>query len=255
MLISASRRHPTIEKAKFFASTFARCLGLRRLAAALFFFILAGAAGGLDRAPAVKIQDLDGRPFSLDSLKGKVVVLDFWASWCVPCRTSFPFLDTLQARYGAQGLAAVGLTLEEDGDAVRAFLDQVPVRFPIVRDPTGRAGEAFRVVAMPTTFLLDREGRVAARFEGGDRRTHAGIEAAVPILLSGRPLPEGTGVRVGAGLEATSRVKAWQRGYLADPSMNLDGDPITRVLREHIHASKEAAAGDGGAAGGGCGCN
>jgi len=149
----------------------------------------------------------------------------------------------------------VGLTLEEDSDAVSAFLEQIPVRFPIIRDPTGGAGEAFHVVAMPTTFLLDREGRVAARFEGGDRRTHERIEAAVPILLSGGTLPQGTDVRVGAGLEATSRVKAWQRGYLADPSMNLDGDPITRVLREHIHASKEAAAGDGGAAGGGCGCN
>ncbi len=255
LLIFAPLRQPTIEKAEFPARTLARCPGLEGVLVALLLFILGGTASGLDRAPAVKIQGLDGRPFSLDSLKGQVVVLDFWASWCVPCRTSFPFLDSLQSRYGAQGLGVVGLTLEEDDDAVRAFLEQVPVRFPIARDPTGRAGEAFQVVAMPTTFLLDREGRIAARFEGGDRRTHAGIEAAVPILLSGRTLPEGTDVRVGAGLEATSKVKAWQRGYLADPSMNLDGDPITRVLREHIHASKEAAAGDGGAAGGGCGCN
>ena len=114
---------------------------------------------------------------------------------------------------------------------------------------------AFDVVAMPTTLLLDREGRVAARFEGGDKETHAKLEAAAALLLAGDTLPKGTGVRVSSDLEATGTIKAWQRGYLADPIMSLDGDPATRIFKEHIHASKEAAAGDGGAAGGGCGCN
>jgi thiol-disulfide isomerase/thioredoxin len=216
---------------------------------------LPAAGFGLEPAPNPRLQKIDGVPFSLDSLKGNVVVLDFWASWCVPCRTSFPFLDELQAKHAPQGLAVVGLTLEEDPDAVSAFLDAVPVRFTIARDPSGQAGEAFQVVAMPTTFLLDREGRIAARFEGGDKRAHERIETAVSTLLSGRTLPPGTDVRVGAGLEATGAIKAWQRGYLADPFMSLDGDPITRMLREHIHASKEGAAGDGGPSGGGCGCN
>lgn len=255
LLILPRRREPTIKKAVSVAPALARSRVLCRLSVAVLLSVLPVAAPGLETAPVLKIQGLDGRPFSLDSLKGKVVVLDFWASWCVPCRTSFPFLDTLQAKYGSRGLGVVGLTLEGDGDAVSAFLDQVPVRFPIARDPSGRAGEAFEVVAMPTTFLLDRQGRVAARFEGGDKRTHAKIEAAAATLLSGGTLPPGTDVRVGTGLEATGSVKAWQRTYLADPFMDLDGDPITRALREHIHASKEAAAGDGGAAGGGCGCN
>ena len=108
---------------------------------------------------------------------------------------------------------------------------------------------------MPTTFLLDPDGKIVARFEGGDKSVHAKIEAAVVTLLSGGTLAPGGDVRVAKSLEATSKIKAWQRGYLADPSMNLDGDAITRLLREHIHASKEGAAGDGGAAGGGCGCN
>lgn len=74
-------------------------------------------------------------------------------------------------------------------------------------------------------------------------------------LLAGGTLPAGTDVRVAASLEATGSLKAWERGYLADPIMSLDGSPLTRIIREHVHASKEGASGDGGAAGGGCGCN
>jgi thiol-disulfide isomerase/thioredoxin len=209
-------------------------------------------------APVIQglaLFNLDGASFSLDSLKGDVVVLDVWASWCVPCRASFPFFNGLQARYGENGVRVVGLTLEEDTAAVLSFLEAVPARFPIVRDPSGRAGEALGVVAMPTTFLIDREGRIVARFEGGDRHAHEGLEAAVSAVASGAGLPGGLDVRVAAGRKATGRVQAWRRGYLADPIMNLDGDPLTRLLREHVHSSKEGAAGDGGAVGGGCGCN
>jgi len=208
-----------------------------------------------DPSPDVTLYALDGRPFSLASLKGKVVLLDFWASWCAPCRKSFPFLDELQRAHANEGLRIVGLTLEDDDDAVSGFLASVPANFTIARDTSERAGEAFGVVAMPTSFLIDREGRVAARFEGGDESVHKQIEAAVKTLLAGGTLPPGTDVRVAASLEATGGVKAWQRGYLADPIMSLDGDPLTRLIREHVHASKEGASGDGGAAGGGCGCN
>jgi cytochrome c biogenesis protein CcmG/thiol:disulfide interchange protein DsbE len=208
-----------------------------------------------ESAPTSPITTLDGAPLSLDSLKGKVVVLDFWATWCAPCRASFPFLDALQAKYDSRGLRVVGLTLEDNKDAIIEFLQAIPVRFTIARDPSGRAGEAFGVVAMPTTFLLDRDGRVAARFEGGDKRAHEKLEAAVVTLLSGGTLAAGADVRVPESLKATRGVKAWQRTYLADPIMELNGDPLTRLLREHVHSSKEGAAGDGGPTGGGCGCN
>jgi thiol-disulfide isomerase/thioredoxin len=232
-----------------------RSAAIGRLVLSLLLLVAPAAGRAADPAPSPALQLLDGRSFSLRSLDGKVVVLDFWASWCIPCRTSFPFFDTLQRKYGPRGLSVVGLSLEENGDAIAAFLEEVPADFTIARDPTGKAGEAFDVVAMPTTFLLDRTGKVAARFEGGDKATHARLESAVAILLAGGTLPPGTDVRVSADLEATSGIKAWQRGYLADPIMSLDGDAVTRLFKEHIHASKEAAAGDGGASGGGCGCN
>jgi thiol-disulfide isomerase/thioredoxin len=231
--------------------------GTACLAGLTAFALLFGSviAYGGDAAPNVTMYAQDGKPFSLASLKGKVVVLDFWASWCAPCRKSFPFLDALQTRHAAEGLQVVGLTLEEDDDAVNGFLEAVPVGFTVARDTSERAGEAFGVVAMPTTFLIDREGRVVARFEGGDSSVHDKIETAVATLLAGGSLPEGTGVRVAASIEAQGELKAWQRGYLADPIMNLDGDPLTRVMRDHIFSSKEGASGDGGASGGGCGCN
>lgn len=223
--------------------------------AVVVLFALAPGARGAEPAPAVRLRQMNDAPFSLESLKGSVVVLDFWAPWCVPCRASFPALDALQTKYGKQGLRVLGLTLDTNDDAIIAFLNAVPVTFTILRDASGQAGEAFNVVAMPTTFVLDREGRVAARFEGGGAAAHAKVEAAVVTLLAGGTLGAWTGVRVAPSVQATGTVKAWQRGYLADPIMNLDGDVLTQVLREHIHASKEGAAGNGGAAGGGCGCN
>jgi thiol-disulfide isomerase/thioredoxin len=193
-----------------------------------------------------------GRPFSLASLKGKVVLVDFWASWCGPCRRSLPALDALQRKYAAQGFQAVGINMDEDAEAMDGFLARVPVGFTIVRDQTGKSAEAFGVVAMPTAFLLDVEGRVIARFEGG---VHADAEeAALLKLLAGAAVPT-TGHRVPTSLQATGTLKAWRRGHLADPIMNLDGDPLTNFLKDHVHASKEASAGNGGTSGGGCGCN
>lgn len=216
--------------------------------------LLALPAGAAD-VPAVEARTLGGEPFRFDSLRGKVVVLDFWAPWCLPCRKSFPFLDSLDARYRARGLAVVGLTLEERRADVDRFLASMRPGFRVLVDPTGRTGEALGVVAMPTTFLLDREGHVVARFEGGGEEVHRKLEDAVKKLLEGEAVPAGTDVIASAGTRATGSVKAWERGYLADPFMELAGDRLTRVVKEHVHASKEAAAGDGGASGGGCGCN
>ena len=226
-------------------------MGWRLGAVILLAVATLGAAGKGDPAPAIQLKDQAGQPFSLAAFKGHVVVVDFWASWCGPCRKSLPELDDLQTRFAPQGVKVVGISLDADAASVTAFLEKVPVRFTILHDPAGQTGEAFSVVAMPTTFLIDREGRIAGRFEGG---AHTPEEAAaVAVLVAGQGALKD--VRVASGLQATGGLKAWRRGHLADPIMNLDGDRLTATLREHIHASKEGAAGNGGAAGGGCGCN
>ena len=232
---------------------FNNLLGRCRIGAALLFLAIAvlSAAGKGDAAPAIRLQDQTGKAFSLEAFRGQVVVVDFWASWCGPCRRSLPGLDALQAKFANQGVKVVGVSLDADATSVTAFLEQVPVQFTILHDPAGKTGEAFSVVAMPTTFLIDREGRIAGRFEGG---AHVQEEAAaVAALLAGTATTKE--VRVASGLQATGSLKAWQRGHLADPIMSLDGDRLSAMIREHIHASKEGAAGNGGAAGGGCGCN
>ncbi len=228
----------------------------RSLASALAL-VLALPAGvrAAGPAPPLDLVDLDGRPFSLESLHGNVVLLDFWAPWCVPCRTSFPFLQTLQEKHQNEGLRVVALTLESDLSAISSFLKDVPVQFAVVRDPTEKSGDVYGVVAMPTTFLLDRQGTVVARFEGGGEPVHRKMEEAVTKMLAAGSLPAETDVRVSASLAATGALKAWRRGFLADPIMDLNGDPLTQMLDDHVHASKEGAAGNGGAAGGGCGCN
>jgi thiol-disulfide isomerase/thioredoxin len=199
------------------------------------------------------VADRSGKPFALASLRGRVTLVDFWASWCGPCRKSFPALDQLHTRYRGQGLEVVGVSLDEDPAAADRFLENVPVGFRIARDPSGLLAQRFRIASMPTTVLLDREGREVARFEGGDHM--AAEEAAVADLLAGRTVAQGGQATLAAGLRGTGRLKAWDRGHLADPMMNLDGDPLSRSLTEHIHSSKEGAAGNGGSAGGGCGCN
>ena len=215
-------------------------------------------AGEAVAAPAASgnlgaLEELAGQSFTLAVPQGSAVLVDFWASWCGPCRKSLPGLDRLNTAYAGRGLKVVGIALDQDGGAVDRFLNSVPVGFQIVRDPGGELARRFQVVAMPTTLLLDGTGQVVARFEGGGRLKEE--EAAVMALLAGKTLPGGAGSLAPPGARATGKLKAWDRGHLADPILNLDGDPLTRALWEHIHASKEGAAGTGGAAGGGCGCN
>lgn len=221
------------------------------LLATLFSFPPSRAA---DPAPDFPFTGVTGGDHTLAEFRGSFVLLEFWASWCVPCRKGFPFLDQLQTKHQAEGLKVVAVTLETDTTAVVSFVSGFDVKFLVGRDPSGRAGEIYEVAAMPTAVLLDREGRPLARWEGGTDAVHEQMEATVAAVLRGDPVPaqakEGKKSQGPKG-----NLKAWERGYLADPIMSLDGDPVIRVQRDHIHSSKEGAAGDGGVAGGGCGCN
>ena len=222
------------------------------LCALLVALALAPARAATDTGPDFPFSDLKGTRHTLAETRGKVVLLEFWASWCVPCRKGFPFLDDLRSRHQSGGFEVVAVTLETDDDAVHGFVADHPGKFLIGRDPTGRAGELYEVAAMPTTVLLDREGQVVARFEGGTETVHKEVAAAVDALMRGEPVAQMAKTKKRGPM---GNLRAWERGYLADPIMSLDGDPLTISMREHIHSSKEAAAGNGGVAGGGCGCN
>ena len=203
--------------------------------------------------PEISFSDMSGTPHTLAEFKGQVVLLEFWASWCIPCRKGVPFLNDVEAKHAAEGLRVVALTMETDDDAVRSFVAANPARFLVGRDPTARSAETLEVAAMPTTFLLDRTGSIVARYEGGGETAHEQALKGVEALLRDQPLHATTASRRSPAPKGG--VRPWERGFLADPMMNLDGGVLDQTLKEHVHASKEGASGNGGIAGGGCGCN
>ncbi|HEY0180551.1 MAG TPA: TlpA disulfide reductase family protein [Dokdonella sp.] len=126
----------------------------------------------------VNLPDLSGRPRTLDEWKGKLVLLNFWASWCGPCREEMPLLDRGQQRHAAQGLQVVGVAVDT-ADAAKAFLDAAPVRYPILVDDPERAPDLSLAYGntrsvLPYTVLLGADGRVLAQRFG--RFTEASLE-------------------------------------------------------------------------------
>ena len=130
------------------------------------------------KAPAVSGARLDGRgQLSLAQLKGKVVYLDFWASWCKPCALSLPALDGFQKEFGAKDFAVLAVNVDRDPALAKAFLSRRPVGYPSVFDPKGDLPVRFGVETMPTSFLIDRDGVI--------RRVHRGFRKEdVPELRS-----------------------------------------------------------------------
>lgn len=111
--------------------------------------------------------DVRAAEFDVLQYQGKVLYLDFWASWCAPCQESFPYMNWLVADFSGRGLSVVAVNVDHDRERANAFLRRFGGRVPIVFDPSGAIAARFRVQAMPTSLLLDRSGRV--------RFTHAGF--------------------------------------------------------------------------------
>lgn len=165
----------------------ARC---RALLAALLLATALPAARALEPgqpAPALSLAGPGGQSLSLAQHLGKVVYLDFWASWCGPCRQSFPWMNAMQAKYGPQGLVVVGVNV----DAVQAdadqFLARLPAQFPVGYDPQGRTARAFGVKGMPTSVLIGRDGTVIRQHAGFGHGAPEQLEAAIAAALGGRP--------------------------------------------------------------------
>lgn len=114
-------------------------------------------------APAISVKTLSnysGAQIDLASLKGQVVYVDFWASWCGPCKKSFPELDKLYTKHVASSFEIVGINLDENTADADGFLKQHPVTFPLAADPKGVSAEQFKVKGMPSAYLLDKKGVV-----------------------------------------------------------------------------------------------
>ena len=154
------------------------------LALVLLLPCLACAIERGDPAPAIEIPRLEGtQSITLASLKGQVVYVDFWASWCVPCRLSMPTLDALQQKHGARGFTVVGVNKDATLADAQRFVKRVPVGFPLGRDENDAVAKAFDVKAMPSGYLIDRKGVVRKVHRGFTAETGTALEREVEDLL------------------------------------------------------------------------
>jgi cytochrome c biogenesis protein CcmG, thiol:disulfide interchange protein DsbE len=124
-------------------------------------------------------------PAALAAYKGKLVYVDFWASWCTPCAESFPWLNRMHDKYGAD-LAIVGVNVDTDATAADRFLARHPARFEILRDPAGALPEHYKIEGMPSTVILDASGRVLHRHSGFRPAQAEEYEAAIRAALATR---------------------------------------------------------------------
>jgi peroxiredoxin len=116
-------------------------------------------------APDFTLNDIDGRPVSLADYRGKVVILDFWAPWCPPCKREIPDLISLQDQYADRGLRIVGIGLDRE-DNVASFVRQNGINYPVMVGDDEIAGLYGGIPGIPTTFIIDRQGKIVRRFEG-----------------------------------------------------------------------------------------
>jgi thiol-disulfide isomerase/thioredoxin len=128
---------------------------------------------------AVQAADLDLMPY-----RGKVVYVDFWASWCAPCKQSFPWLDNLVREYASQNFVVIGINVDKDRDRAERFLNVTPANFPIVYDPNGELATAYKVTGMPSGVLIDRAGHVRFQHAGFSEKQQGLYEEQLKALLA-----------------------------------------------------------------------
>jgi thiol-disulfide isomerase/thioredoxin len=145
--------------------SFSRAASIAILAMMLPMTCLAGLKPG-DALPDLASFKLEGK--LPDSLKGQVILLDFWASWCAPCKSSFPAMEELNAKYRDKGFTIIAVSVDEDPENMQQFLKPMKISFTVVRDAQQKLVAAADVPTMPTSFLIDRSGKI--------RFVHAGFE-------------------------------------------------------------------------------
>ena len=145
-----------------------------------------GAPAGTDikALPPLNLQDFDGKAIPSDQFKGNIVVLDFWATWCVPCIAEIPTLNRLQEKYGAKGVTVLGVTMASGEAAeVKPFIGRNKMKYKVLMGDDDQVYD-LNVVAFPTTYLVTRDMKVFRRYIGAGPRKAAELEADIQKLLA-----------------------------------------------------------------------
>lgn len=119
----------------------------------------------------------------LDDAKGKVVYVDFWASWCIPCRKSFPWMNNLTAQYQTQGLVILSINLDHSRILADEFLMQIPANFPVIYDPKGTIAKKYQLKGMPSSFIINRGGQIVSAHVGFNQKKKLAYEQEINTLL------------------------------------------------------------------------
>ncbi len=164
---------------------------VRNIVAAVCAALLAGGVVAQDvgkAAPAFDLPAAGAQNVRLADLKGRVVYIDFWASWCAPCKQSFPWMNEMQAKYGPKGLTIIGINVDKKREDADKFLTGTPAKFTVAYDSAGKVAEAYQPKGMPTSFLIGADGVVRAMhvgFRDGDR-DKLESELAAAVSAAGR---------------------------------------------------------------------
>jgi cytochrome c biogenesis protein CcmG/thiol:disulfide interchange protein DsbE len=162
-------------------------LARRRLCALVLGLAFATPVMALDKGAPAPLFELAGHeaqaPVKLAAYLGKFVYVDFWASWCAPCRQSFPWMNALQAKYGAQGLQIIGVNLDAKKEDAADFLQTTPAHFMLAFDPDGATPRSYGVKSMPTGFLIGPDGKIIFEHRGFNQADSADFEGKIKAVL------------------------------------------------------------------------
>ncbi|MGD9386552.1 MAG: TlpA disulfide reductase family protein [Thioalkalispiraceae bacterium] len=151
-----------------------------------FFLAMLLLLPGLASARSVKSIQVPTQQglIELANFKGQVIYLDFWASWCTPCKKSFPWLNQMQSKYQANGLKIIAVNLDEDQELARRFLAKHPAKFEIGYDPDGSIASRLQVQGMPSSFLINRDGEIVSSHVGFLEKDTVSMEQKIVDVLS-----------------------------------------------------------------------
>lgn len=136
--------------------------------------------------PSTFANTLSNFEQQLTEYKGKVVYLDFWASWCVPCLRSFPWMNQLQQKYGNENFAVFSVNLDADKSFATAFLNETPASFPVFYDPKGEVAKAFKLRGMPSSYIINRAGEIVSAHVGFSDKKKMTYQAEIEKLLNNK---------------------------------------------------------------------
>ncbi len=134
-------------------------------------------------APDFTLDSSSGENIRLSDYLGEVVMINFWASWCAPCRQEMPLLEDLYKKYHMMGFTLLGINVDEERENAESLLEQIPVSFPILFDPDSELSRLYKVKAMPTTILIDRDGQLRVLHKGYQPGFEDQYEADIKALI------------------------------------------------------------------------